>query len=438
MASRNPNGTLPEPDHWISMDARSIQGGRRVGSRQGWFRKGKPKTSAKVNAQTFQTVNFLFALKQQLHKEAANASTDSHNQLPRAFALLIIPATMLKSSWKVCMNNLNGSTDQPFWKHGKGLTFLDACSKDPTAAHVANHDVILITRQTLTSSYEDGREPWVCKYEWETIIADEGHVYLRGQHNRRGGADLSNTLHHWGNLLHHTKSTFILTGTPFVTKVTFDAAQMVKALATNDVRRRWGNQFTDEGLDELFRGWQEITDPTMPPSDSQRARASEYAELLARCCLKRDEKSKIRGKHVMRDWLGQCQIIDTPLTPFPGETAARETYFRNNFVIGSFRPNTPNTLNIKRLLSYSFRYFEWRLCGESQPKRREFWANWTVNDMLAERKQHCRFDYVCGIIEKARSTKDGLVIFVSRVFELELWIRVIPFIIWSSYASTVN
>ena len=84
---------------------------------------------------------------------------------------------------------------------------------------------MLVTAASLTRS----SAPWFMNHRWETVIADEGQEFLQGNHTKK---TLTNTLQNWYQLQHRSRSIFILSGTPFVTNIPFDAERMIIALGT--------------------------------------------------------------------------------------------------------------------------------------------------------------------------------------------------------------
>jgi len=96
---------------------------------------------------------------------------------------------------------------------------------------------------------------------------------------------------------------FIISGTAFVTKISYDFVAMTKAVARADIRAQWSPNCTDRELKSLTTGWISITD-----SRCARARATEdarraaIAELLVIFMIRRTERSTIRGKPVMEDF----------------------------------------------------------------------------------------------------------------------------------------
>lgn len=85
-------------------------------------------------------------------------------------------------------------------------------------------------------------------------MSDEDHEFLRGQYNSPQDR-LSLTRQNWRLLQNATKSMFLITGTSFVTKISYDFIAMIKAIAKSSVRENWGQEYTDEGLQELVKGW---------------------------------------------------------------------------------------------------------------------------------------------------------------------------------------
>ena len=158
---------------------------------------------------------------------------------------------------------------EKYWRSGKGLRVWDVTRQGTPKANAQGMyegiDVVLITASTLQV---DPAMCWVTKAKWHTVLADEGHDYLRGQHNAQPGR-LSLTLRNWYNLQHHTSSMFIITGTPFVTKISYDVVAITKAVAHEQIRRTWGNEYTDAGLDEMVRGWRSELS-TKDPAEAAR------------------------------------------------------------------------------------------------------------------------------------------------------------------------
>jgi len=170
------------------------------------------------------------------------------------------------------MSNAGVPERKQFWQPGaRALNVLD-CTEwtkhrtPPTVADLAHIDVVMVTSSML-AALED---LWVVRVQWHTVVADEGHDYLRGQHNK---AAISYIIQKWHKLQQRTQSCFVLSGTPFVTKVSYDAVRMIEAIASPTVRAKWGVEYTTEALNVLFDGWN---------SDGRVEKAAQYAEVLAR------------------------------------------------------------------------------------------------------------------------------------------------------------
>jgi len=134
-------------------------------------------------------------------------------------------------AWLATLNNdtLSDKT-QWTWAEGKGLKVWNANKGPPPILDWwcgEDIDVVIVTSTCLQKS-----DSWVTKIRWHTVIADEAHSFLRGQHNKRAD-DQSITLNTWSRLQTHTKSMFIISGTPFVTKITFDFIAITKSIASN-------------------------------------------------------------------------------------------------------------------------------------------------------------------------------------------------------------
>ena len=93
--------------------------------------------------------------------------------------------------------NLKSESDydeERCWQTGEGLRVWNVAQQGIPKLNsdklYADVDVVLITASSLQV---DPIACWVTKLKWHTIFADEGHDYLRGQHNARPG-QLSLTL----------------------------------------------------------------------------------------------------------------------------------------------------------------------------------------------------------------------------------------------------
>lgn len=112
------------------------------------------------------------------------------------------------------------------WHNGKGLKVWDCAVRGIpklNRGHIDGYDVVLITVHALQQ-----HDSWVTGVKWTTVLADEGHEFLRGQH---GKSEQSITLRNWMKLQAKTKSMFIISGTPFVTNIVHDFSAMTRAVA---------------------------------------------------------------------------------------------------------------------------------------------------------------------------------------------------------------
>jgi hypothetical protein len=172
--------------------------------------------------------------------------------------------------------------------------------------NLSKYDVVLVTASVLQE-----RSPWILAYNWETVIADEAHDFLRGQ---KIDKERSITLQNWSRLQDKTRSIFLLTGTPSMTDIAYDFQAITKAIANETVRRKWDPSAEDAYLKELVRGW--IPDLTNQPQsvvDEQNALRRGVSEMLATYTIQRDENSVIAGKPVLRDFVGECEMIEDSL-----------------------------------------------------------------------------------------------------------------------------
>jgi len=143
-------------------------------------------------------------------------------------------------AWAETMNNgkfmAPQFTEQRFWKEGKGLTVWDVTTQGPPKGKNGRllYDIVMCTSQSLQSN-----DSWVTKFKWHTVIADEAHKYLYGQHNKKvsPGEVTSLTLKSWYRLQSCTRSMFLITGTPFVTNIRYDFVTITK-IAREDMRNR--------------------------------------------------------------------------------------------------------------------------------------------------------------------------------------------------------
>lgn len=289
----------------------------------------------------------------------------------------------------------------------------------PTADELSDLDVVIVSASAMATH----DTPWFLKVEWTTIIADEGHRFLRGQHNSN---KLSETLRWWRQLQHRTKSCFVLSGTPFVTKVSFDAVKMIEAVATEEVRSKWGKEYTAKELTRLFAKWKTNPAASTDQEKAERAaKASEYAMVLAGCTLRRDKNSLIRGQRVIQDYIGQCITHDKPLVSNLAELAAREEAYRSMRLT---QASAVDRHGILRCLAYTLRFKEWwhidRTTEGKAQRKRQFWDSWTAGSLGEEAKKHVRLNKLVKLFLEGSQTGNGVVCFAQRVFLAELAIKV--------------
>ena len=280
--------------------------------------------------------------------------------------------------------------------------------------HIPNIDVLLVTSYHLTKS----PPCWVSALRFHTMVGDEGHIYLRGQHSKACQDVQSNTLTNWTQLQQHTKSVFVLTGTPLCTNVTYDYVAILKAIAPEEVRINWDPALADQRLKDFFAEWVPMkpnVEMTTSALAAQAARAKRAAELWALFTIRRDGRSEIHGQRVLRDFLGECQMFDQPLKPpTDQEYHERELLYARCFGGGQTRFTKEYNLHI-RCLSYSSRYPQWRRC------RSNAWADFSNADI----QKHIRTARLRELLLKGKCSGNGVVVFVDRVFLLELAVNVL-------------
>ena len=213
---------------------------------------------------------------------------------------------------------------------------------------------------------------------------------------------------------------FIISGTPFVTTITFDFIMITKSMASNDVRKRWGKECTDASLKQLFDGWvpAPLTDK-LPPTlqAAQEAQQKAAAEVLSKYTLRRDHKSRIDREFVLIDHIGQCKLMDAPLQPIPGEVDERRKVYGQ--WIGDTRVTKDYNQRI-RCLSYSDQFVEWSQQSQGTRASAAVWNSYSLD----ETSKHTRTSTLITILKEGKKTGNGVVIFVDRVCLLELAVKV--------------
>ena len=463
MAPAPPKATIPLPDHLLSLDDRSSQ--RRGGNSGGQSRggEGNPIPSL-AKSQTYATTNFLLWLQE--HRKTISQqpalSTSPSQQTPkkapaaessRNLCLLVVANAPLVTAWSGTLNNdallqaqraeqremetelarsaRSGTVDKGWaellgddieipesedqsdlcWQDGKGFRVWDCTSRGRPKFNdrgiVEGYDVVLITAQMLQT-----RDAWVTKVKWSTVLADEAHEFLRGQH---GKAEQSITLQNWGILQRKTKSIFIISGTPFVTNIVHDFGAMTRAIACEPIRRQWSEDCTDAGLQALVKGWIPLSDTRYTKfKDAEDARRKKMAELLSIFMIRRTEKSLIRGQAVIHDYFKQCPEDLVPIKAPPDEISTREKDFTQRFEDSRYINSRRNQW--LRCVSWSRKYIEW----ETKTKESNIWDNYTLEDA----KKLSRARALIEELEKAKDANEGIVIFSQRTF-LSEWVLMV-------------
>jgi len=273
-------------------------------------------------------------------------------------------------------------------------------------------DVVLITSQTLQSS----RGNWIFESDWHTVIADEAHDFLRGQQTTQ-----SHTLKMWCLLQRQTTSMFILTGTPFMTKITHDFVAITKAVALNSKRGSWSPDCTDEGLSKLIQGWVGVADRRYQREEERQLTIRrKMTETLAIFTIRRDEKSVVHGKKVMKDFLNSCHNIEDPLRPGDNGAEVRE----QDSIYADWRGQSGTRLTQQRnddmrCLCFSYRFVQWVHCSNDTDRAR-IWDSYS----LAEAQSQIRTRALVGELRLAKATGNKIIIYVQRRFQAELVLKV--------------
>jgi len=305
--------------------------------------------------------------------------------------------------------------DEKCWKEGKGLTFWNSQARGPPQLQsdgTFGYDVVLITANTLTRSTGD----WVLDSKYHTIIADEAHDFLRGQQH-----STSNTLKTWFNLQSQTISSFLLSGSPFMTKISHDYVALTKAIAPNEKRKMWSADCSDEGLEDLISGWVGVTEKRYSRVEQeQKELRKKMGQTLAIFTLRRDENSTVRGKNVMVDYFKQCKEKAEPLVHQEGDNERQE---REN-LYARFRGTSALRLTQQRnddmqCLCFSDRFLRWDSC-KTPARRARVWEGYTLD----EGRKFIRTRTLIEYLESKKESRDGVIIFVSRCFQAELCMKV--------------
>jgi hypothetical protein len=141
----------------------------------------------------------------------------------------------------------------------------------------------------------------------------------------------------------------------------------------------------------------------------------EIATKIALYTLRRDERSKIRGKEIMRDYLDECEMFVDPLVPNDKgrEVMQRTKVYAERYSKIHLNKGSTETL---RCLAYSLRYADWN--GSQGTK--EWWDGYN----LKEAQGHIRTRKLIEILIQGKWTGNRMVVFCHQVFLLELTAKV--------------
>ena len=365
----------------------------------------------------------------------------AQKQKRRTLCLLVVYNAPLISAWEKTLNNREINKSQQHyhrklredasvkkmievletekcWQEGTGLSVWNANAKgapDLQSDGTFGVDVVLITAATLTRSTGE----WVLRSKWHTVIADEAHDFLRGQHNARN--DLSNTLKIWYKLQPRTTSMFLLTGSPFMTKITHDFVALTKAIATNEKRDKWSPDCSDQGLQNLITGWIGMEERRYRQEEEEQRRIRRtMTDTLALYTLRRDETSTIRGQKVMVDYFAQCFDNKDPLIPLDGGKELRE----REELYAKFKGNEAKRLTQQRnddmrCLCFSERFLRWQSLRSARD-RAQVWNSYS----LEEGRKYIRTRALIEYLKEKKQKGDGVIIYALRCFQAELAMKV--------------
>ena len=110
---------------------------------------------------------------------------------------------------------------------------------------------------------------------------------------------------------------FVIAGTSFMTKISYDFIMMTKSIAKESIRASWSDDCTDAGLESLVQGGssKDIDKHNAGEQAKQDGLRVKAKEILAQYMLRWDENSFIHGHRVMIDYFAFCKIYKDALMP---------------------------------------------------------------------------------------------------------------------------
>jgi hypothetical protein len=305
------------------------------------------------------------------------------------------------------------------WRRRKGLSVINTKDKNDLAKLKREPKTTADVWVVTSHDFKRAQGAWFLQTKWHTVIADEAHDYLRGNHNDR--THISNTLKNWYALQHRTMSMFLVTGTPFCTKISFDFQQITRAVAKDSLRAQWKIDCSDTALGSMVRGWHDSgSTGYQTDTESQVHIRDCIKNALAVFMLRRDETSEIRGKRVLRDYFAELVRLEEPV-PLPSRNEFEERDRTYRMLCGTRAANSaPQIQNDrKRMLSWSYRYLKWD--GLRRGEKSKAWIGYT----LREAQAHVRTNELIRCLEEAHRRKEGAVVFCQRIFLMEMAVKVL-------------
>ena len=133
--------------------------------------------------------------------------------------------------------------------------------------------------------------------------------------------------------------------------------------------------------------------------------------------IRRDEKCRIQGNVILRDYVGECKCLEDSLVSNNNgkEVLERMKVYGERY--GKLRVSGKSSETL-RCLAYSLRYPDWVMLKGGEAKT--FWNNYT----LQEARLHVRTRRLIEILKEGKQSGNRVVVFCHRVFLLELSAKV--------------